>query len=455
MFTTSKVLDSPSNTPPDARRELLSRVLASAVFQKSKRLSDLLTFVCELTLQGRERELNEQRIGEAVFGRSRDYDSSIDGIVRTQASRLRSRLDSYFEGEGAKEPVRVVIPRGRYVPRFESRAMLQFEHRLTVNDDPGGSVSVPLPEDSAEQSEESAPGLRSSSSLRWYANALVPWTLVAVLAVLMLGGLAFELRRLDGGKNASRGASYPFWSNLFAENQRTLVVSGDSGLVMWQNLTRRDVHLAEYLSRDYLKQAPPTAPVSQALLVDLGSRRYTSIVDLDMAEYLLRIAEAHKGSSELRYARDLRPNDLKQGNVILVGAAEATPWVELFEPNMNFHFHNDREKHVFSVLNRTPNGHEPRQWDSAYDDAEHHVYAVVAYLPNLTGHGNALLLEGTSMAGTESAWDFVSDDAQLLPFLQRIRKPDGSIPHFEAVLGTNNVNGSAGKNVLLAWRTER
>src|SRR5260370_21645953 len=108
MFTTRKVLDSLPSAPPDARRELLSRVLSSAVFQKSKRLSDLLSFVCELTLQGREKELNEQRIGEAVFGRSRDYDSSIDGIVRTQASRLRNRLDTYFESEGAKEPARIV-----------------------------------------------------------------------------------------------------------------------------------------------------------------------------------------------------------------------------------------------------------------------------------------------------------------------------------------------------------
>jgi hypothetical protein len=57
------------------------------------------------------------------------------------------------------------------------------------------------------------------------------------------------------------------------------------------------------------------------------------------------------------------------------------------------------------------------------------------------------------MAGTESAWDFVSDDSQLLPFLQRIRRPDGTLPHFEVVLGTNNMSGSAVKNTVLAWRT--
>ena len=74
-------------------------------------------------------------------------------------------------------------------------------------------------------------------------------------------------------------------------------------------------------------------------------------------------------------------------------------------------------------------------------------------MPNLSGNGNALILEGTSMAGTESAWDFISDDSQLLPFLKRIQRADGTLPHFELVLGTNNMSGSAVKNSILAWRS--
>jgi hypothetical protein len=35
---------------------------------------------------------------------------------------------------------------------------------------------------------------------------------------------------------------------------------------------------------------------------------------------------------EVRCARDARPNDLKQGDIILIGASEANPWLELFEP---------------------------------------------------------------------------------------------------------------------------
>lgn len=66
---------------------------------------------------------------------------------------------------------------------------------------------------------------------------------------------------------------------------------------------------------------------------------------------------------------------------------------------------------------------------------------------------DVLILEGTSMAGTEAAWDFVSDDKQLMPFLQKIHKRDGAIPHFELVLGTNNMGASAVQDRVLTWRT--
>jgi hypothetical protein len=62
------------------------------------------------------------------------------------------------------------------------------------------------------------------------------------------------------------------------------------------------------------------------------------------------------------------------------------------------------------------------------------------------------MIEGTSMAGTEAAWDFVSDDSELLPFLRPIQRPDGRIPHFELVLGTQSMSSSAVHSNLLAWR---
>ena len=433
MISAAKEVGFQGSSASDPRRALVDRIIVSSTFAKCERLSSLLAYVCDLTLNGRVKEINEQKIGEAVFGRPRNYDSSIDGIVRTQASRLRQRLELYFSEEGLDEPIRIVIPRGGYVPVFEPRLtpVVPMLAPTVVPEQPAGKLEV-----------------RGSFWDR--RSAAVAWSLVAILLVAMVTIL---LGARPKGQVA-RTPVHPLWSQIFAAEQRTLEVPGDSGLVMWQGLVGKSVGLAEYLNGDYRTNLLPRSltPLQDAA-VDMGGRRYTSIVDLEAAKSLSLMAQSAQSKLEVRYARDVRPNDLKQGNVILVGAAEANPWVELFEHNMNFVFFNDRVGKTFSVINREPRGGEPRQWDSHYTDVQHRVYAVVAFLPNLGGNGNALILEGTSMAGTESAWDFVSDDSQLLPFLKRIQRANGTVPHFELVLGTNNMSGSAVKNTVLAWRT--
>jgi hypothetical protein len=100
MISAYKEAAPSSSSASDPRRALVDRIILSSTFAKCERLSSLLAYVCDLTLNGRAKEINEQNIGESVFGRSQNYDSSIDGIVRTQASRLRQRLELYFNEEG-------------------------------------------------------------------------------------------------------------------------------------------------------------------------------------------------------------------------------------------------------------------------------------------------------------------------------------------------------------------
>jgi hypothetical protein len=76
---------------------------------------------------------------------------------------------------------------------------------------------------------------------------------------------------------------------------------------------------------------------------------------------------------------------------------------------------------ISSIVNRSPPPGERHQYDFNKLDASHTIYGVVALRPNLRGSGKVLLLEGTSMAETEAAADFVFDDAHLLPFLAKIR----------------------------------
>jgi adenylate cyclase len=103
-----------------ARRQL-GRVLASAGFSKNMRLSQFLRFVVERHLEGRERELKESVIGVEVFGRKPGFDPKVDGIVRTEAIRLRARLDKYYAAEGSTDPLVIELPKGGYRPIIRER----------------------------------------------------------------------------------------------------------------------------------------------------------------------------------------------------------------------------------------------------------------------------------------------------------------------------------------------
>lgn len=156
---------------------------------------------------------------------------------------------------------------------------------------------------------------------------------------------------------------------------------------------------------------------------------------------------------QVRYSRDIRPNDLKTGSVILLGTQEGTPWIELFENQMNFRVQHNHQWGSFSVINRSPLGNELAHYDSIRSGPARKVYGLVALRPNLGSSGQVLILEGTSMAGTESAADFVFDDSHLLPFLGKIRKPDGSLPYFELLLQSSNMNGNASQSEIVGFRT--
>jgi TolB-like protein len=45
----------------------------------------------------------------------------VDPIVRVQARRLRAKLDEYYAGEGGGDSLIIQIPKGGYVPVFETR----------------------------------------------------------------------------------------------------------------------------------------------------------------------------------------------------------------------------------------------------------------------------------------------------------------------------------------------
>ncbi|MBB5066580.1 hypothetical protein [Granulicella mallensis] len=182
--------------------------------------------------------------------------------------------------------------------------------------------------------------------------------------------------------------------------------------------------------------------------LSIADRRYTSFVDLEFFDRLTHVPEALSRSYAIRYARDISINDLKSSNVVLSGSQDANPWIEVFEPQMNFVLQNDLLHNVRAFANR-----KQQAGESSLYRCDQFEYGVLAFLPNLSNTGNVLIAEGTSVAGTEAISDFLFANSTLDTFLRKIAKPNGTIPHFEVLMESGNLNGSASRSQVVAYRT--
>jgi hypothetical protein len=104
----------------DAILVQLGKIVASAVFQGSERSTKLLRYLVEQSANGQTACLKEYTLGVEVLGKPSTFDPRTDTIVRAEASRLRTRLEKYYAAEGQADPLVITLPKGSYVPRFET-----------------------------------------------------------------------------------------------------------------------------------------------------------------------------------------------------------------------------------------------------------------------------------------------------------------------------------------------
>lgn len=164
---------------PDAVREQLERVLSSELFRGAGRHSRLLRYLVERTLAGEGDQLKEYVLGTEVFDRSDSYDPRIDSIVRVEARRLRSRLEEYYRGPGAGDPVVIAVPRGSYVSTFSAAAA------PPVSTATGAALPAPA-------ATPAAAGRRRVSGEAWSGRFLAVLGLTAAAIAALVGALFLD-----------------------------------------------------------------------------------------------------------------------------------------------------------------------------------------------------------------------------------------------------------------------
>lgn len=416
-----------TTTPPTEWRELLHRVAAAPRFQKSKRLRELLLYLGEHSLHDPAYTLREQEIGVDVFGRSADYDTSHDTLVRVQVSQLRKKLQEHFNEEGRDETLIIEIPKGNYVPVFRPRVDALLETA------PAHAPYLP-PQTARPQPRRTF--------------------LMGIAAGMAAMGLAWWLLG-SAGQAAGRPGVNDLWRQLFGNGQATYAVLADVNLLIFENLIGRSVPVSEYETHEFdrLAELYVPEPAQRALAHEVVNRVTTSVSDVLAARDFGVLAAAQHLPLNLLSARDSSSSLVSSQNTILLGSLRSNPWVSLFESQMNFQTDYQETPAAVRFVNRSPMAGEQADYPAEWRRTG---YCRVAFLPNPKRTGNVLVISGTDVISTEAGARFVTSEESIRQLRQKLGLRQGeAFPHFEVLLKTQVLNDNIPWFGLVAYRPRK
>jgi hypothetical protein len=102
----------------DQTKLVIDEVLSSQTFSRSEQLRSFLRYVCDRTLAGHGKEINEYSVAVEALGKPPDFSPGEDSSVRRSAYELRQKLQKYYEVENKDPVLRIELPKGSYTPRF-------------------------------------------------------------------------------------------------------------------------------------------------------------------------------------------------------------------------------------------------------------------------------------------------------------------------------------------------
>ena len=441
-----------------AKKELVSRVVSSDLICRSARLRELFLYLCHRVLDESADHINELELGHQVFGKPQFYDTAVDNTVRVHASMLRKRLAEYFQTQGRDEPVIIEVPRGNYAPVFKARGLPVIPPLADLPDPI--DVAVPSFESVAVIPVEPAMPSPAASRKDWKL-----WT-IGFLAVSLVAPASYVFTREQGrtadrfGRLAKGAEVRRFWSSVFVEGAPAQLVLDDASLDFYQQITGQPVALGEYFDRSYLNsvnQRSTAAHLDAKLMRGFLMRRQSNFVDVNLIGRLTQTANALGSGAITVFSRDFTFRQLKSGNVILLGTGQSNPWIQPFEAQLAVRWKMDPVSATYYPLDTTTSGVDPEKYrPEANSTKPREGYATIAFLPNLGGNGNVLILSGTGGTAVAAALEFLLDENEMRDIRSRLAgSRSDAFPPFEALLEVDKgVNMPRNVLILMCRRRE-
>ncbi len=419
--------------------EQVERLVTSPLLHGSEALCRLLQYLAHHTLNSPANHLKEYQIGTEVLGRPADFDPKTDSIVRMQVGRLRTKLNEYYNSDGARDSILVDVPKGRYALSFERRA--QHSEREAT----GEGVTRPLV---------------STFAQHW---RMLAGLIVIVLAIACCAVLWVQKRAAQRSLDALQRSFYPwqyepsvaaFWTDVLNTSPNTDIVLADTSYGLLQATTGIRFGLNDYINRSYISQiqALDMRPEMHNALSRIASWRLASIDEFKLARGILALDPLSQ-KMHIYSARDFMPDLIKRDNVVLIGGRLTNPWEELFENRLNFTMEFDKNGSP-TIINKAPGAGERSSYigtGTEIGSGTDNEYCLVAYLPNPDHNGVVILLEGTDAVSSEAAGDFLLSEHQLSDFRTRLHAT--RFPYFEVLLKISEVRGTPLTSTIEAYRT--
>jgi hypothetical protein len=426
----------------DERWHIAKRAVASRHFARSPLLSNFLLYIVAETIQGRSEQISEHEIGVNVFDRPLHYRTLEDNIVRTYARQLRRRLSDYFQQEGSCECLHIEIPLGGYIPLFVTSRQEQ-PHVVGSNESPT--------QDHSHQTAAVPEPLESTAG--WSRSRLSRWALILVAYTAAVCAIAWSLGRFDRQALVAPSrltAAKPLWDALFNGPSTTYIVPSDAGFNIIEDLAHKPMQLADYVGHDYLKtDLPQVDPHSAA---DLRTQDFTSFVDLQIISSLSRLPQFNPQRAIFRFPRDLRLDDLKNANAVVLGSVGSNPWAAIADSKTNFHIVYRDGMGGATIVNTHPLAGEMAEYVSHWNEPAHETFALISFLPGLNGDDHLLLVQGLDVAGTQAAGEALFRPELIAPILKRAMRFDGTLRSFEVLLRASSIESSATGTSVVSTR---
>jgi hypothetical protein len=402
-----------SLTEPEsvAVREQMTRMLAHPLFRSGRRCPALFQFVVEQALDKNLALLKERIIGIEVFGRTPDYDTNADSVVRTAAAELRKRIAQYYQEPGHEAEVRIELHSGSYVPDFRvvSPDPTETPH-LTVLPPP---VAIPA----------------ASAHSRRLLFALA---VTALLLCVTTGALIVKSWRpatpLD-----------KFWSPVVSSPGTALLCVG-------QRLKQSWAPDAD-ASRNIIPSDP--TPPSDVPLFKFYWMAAQNVVlpDVISISRLGGLLESKGKAFRVLQERNATFDDLRAGPAILIGGYR-NPWISRLMSH--WRFSSASEGRVSWVHDRDNPAH--RSWSVDFRLPYTSItedYGIVSRAVDPTTGRPVVVVAGTAGYGTMAAAEFATDPAEIRE-IEKIAPPNWERKSFQIVLKTNVIGKSAGPPMIVA-----